>query len=126
MRTYLQNRPPDQRPTTVIAGGDFMAAGIIKTLQDNGHQVPKDVSVMSIDGFNRATIGNIALTSVHLAREERGSEALTLLQRRMTRPQGPVYAMLIGGRLATGAPVKHLPGRRGANAVGEEARNLYG
>ncbi|MFT4172067.1 MAG: LacI family DNA-binding transcriptional regulator [Rhodocyclaceae bacterium] len=126
MRAYLDTCPPAQRPTAVIAGGDFMAVGIIKALQEKGCHVPKDVSVMSIDGFNLATIGDIALTSVHVAREELGAEALALLQRRIARPHAPACLMLIGGKLAAGASVKRLASRRGASASADDIGSLYG
>ncbi|MGC3965325.1 MAG: LacI family DNA-binding transcriptional regulator [Rhodocyclaceae bacterium] len=126
MRAYLDKCPPDERPTAVITGGDFMAVGIIAALQESGCRVPRDVSVMSIDGFNLATIGDIALTSVHVAREELGAEALMLLQRRMARPQGPACTVLLGGKLAPGASVKRIASRRGAMASGEDVGKLYG
>lgn len=126
MSSFLDRCTPEQMPTAILAGGDFMASGVIRALQARGLSVPRDVSVMSIDGFNLATVGEIELTSVHVAREELGAEALALLQSRLTRPDRTARTHLIGGRLATGASVRRMGKHRG-QAVGDAAPGkLYG
>lgn len=39
------------RFTAIFATADVMAIGAIRALQDNGLQVPEDVSVMGVDGL---------------------------------------------------------------------------
>ena len=62
---WLSQKQGKDLPTAFLAGGDFMAAGIISALQKQGLRVPQDVSVMSIDGFNLAAIQDVQLTAVH-------------------------------------------------------------
>jgi len=100
-------------PTAFLVGGDFMAAGTINALQQRGLRVPQDVSVMSIDGFNLATIQDVPLTAVHVPRDELGTEAVHMLQQRLIRPQAPCGSLLLHGELAVRDSVRRIrPGNR--------------
>lgn len=124
MLAYLEETPAREYPTAILVGGDFMATGVIKALQSKGCSVPRDFSIMSVDGFNLATIGDIPLTSVHVPREELGVEALGLLQRRITRPNAPACNLLVGGELATGSSVRRI-GRSAKTALSSKDYGLY-
>ncbi|WP_097476000.1 LacI family DNA-binding transcriptional regulator [Escherichia coli] len=95
-------------PTAFLAGGDFIAAGIINALKKRNIRVPQDVSVMSIDGFNLATIEDVSLTAVHVPRDELGAEAIHMLQQRIVRPDATTGALLLYGKLVIRDSVRRI------------------
>lgn len=119
---YLDALSPDQPcPTAILAGGDFMASGIVAALSKRGLSVPGDISIISTDGFNLAEIHDVPLTSVHVPRDELGAEAIALLQRRMLRPDAPQTTQLLQGKLVVRASVRKASGR----AVTSHPHKLY-
>lgn len=120
---FLAQCPSDQRPTAILAGGDFMALGAMNALQHAGIRVPQDISIMSIDGFNLLTLHDIPLTSLHVPRDELGEEAIRLLQQRLASPLRPASNILLHGTMALNASVKRLRASR-TPAHGDEEK-LY-
>jgi len=123
---YLDLRKPDDYPTAIICVGDFMASGAMDTLKRRQINVPTDISLMSIDGFNLGSIGELSLSSGIVPREELGQEAIALLQRRVTRPEAPVCNLLVCGRLALGNSVRRAGNRKLRPAVSTRNHGLYG
>ncbi len=112
---FLNNLPDGQPlPTAILAGGDFMASGIMSALGQRGFSVPGDISVISTDGFNLAEIHDVPLTAVHVPRDELGAEAIALLQRRMLRPDAPYTTQLLQGKLVVRNSVRKASGRTGS------------
>ena len=120
---WLQRTPRKNLPTTLLVGGDFMAEGAITALQKQGIRVPQDISVMSIDGFNLASIQDVPLTAVHVPRDELGSEAVYLLQQRLLRPDAPTGTLLLNGSLIVRESVRRL--RPGKQRAAVEREGLY-
>ncbi|MFC0225076.1 LacI family DNA-binding transcriptional regulator [Serratia aquatilis] len=116
---------PKQLPTAILAGGDYMAVGAVNALRKMQISVPGNISVMSTDGFNLAQIHDVALTSVHVPRDELGIEAIALLQRRMLRPSAPPCNMLLQGRLVVQDSVKRLSPNKVTPAVSTHHHRLY-
>lgn len=110
-------------PTAFLVGGDFMAEGTVRALQERGLRVPQDVSVMSIDAFNLAAIQDVPLTAVHVPRDELGVEAVHLLQQRLIRPQATVGSLLLNGTLAVRESVRRI--RPGQRRTAVEREGLY-
>lgn len=54
------------RPTGVVALNDLMALGLMAGLREAGLEVPRDVSVVGIDGIYLAGLANPGLTTVQL------------------------------------------------------------
>lgn len=110
---FLDALPAGQPlPTAILAGGDFMASGVMAALAQRGLSVPVDISVISTDGFNLAEIHDVPLTAVHVPRDELGAEAIALLQRRMLRPDAPFTAQLLQGKLVVRNSVRKASGRK--------------
>lgn len=123
---YFAARTPEQYPSAILAGGDFMAVGVQEALTTLGLSVPGDISVMSMDGFNLAEIHDVPLTAVHVPRDELGMEALRLLQQRILRPDMPCTSLLLGGRLVERSSVKRVGARKVKAAVSTRNHGLYG
>ena len=122
MLNYLEALPAGQPlPTAILAGGDFMASGVVAALSKKGFSVPGDISVLSTDGFNLAEIHDVQLTAVHVPRDELGTEAIALLQRRMLRPDAPCTNQLLQGKLVVRDSVRKASSR----AVTPRAHQLY-
>jgi DNA-binding LacI/PurR family transcriptional regulator len=119
---YLDALSPEQPvPTAILAGGDFMASGIVAALSKRGLSVPGEISIISTDGFNLAEIHDVPLTAVHVPRDELGAEAIALLQRRMFRPDAPYTTQLLQGKLLVRDSVRKASGR----AVTSHPHKLY-
>ncbi|KEY57023.1 LacI family DNA-binding transcriptional regulator [Serratia sp. DD3] len=116
---------PAQLPTAILVGGDYMAVGAVNAIEKMNINVPRKISVMSTDGFNLAEVHNIALTSVHVPRDELGAEAIALLQRRMLRPNAPPCNLLLHGRLVVRDSVKRLSPNKVSPAVSTHHNRLY-
>ncbi|HEJ9097515.1 LacI family DNA-binding transcriptional regulator [Serratia odorifera] len=126
LTTFISRlRDRNQLPSAILAGGDYMAVGAVNALQKLGFSVPGDVSVMSTDGFNLAEIHDVPLTSVHVPRDELGTEAIQLLQRRMLRADAPPCNLLLHGQLAVRESVKRLSPHRVTPAVSTHNHRLY-
>lgn len=120
---WIGERKGQDLPTAFLVGGDFMAAGVISALQKRGLRVPQDISVMSIDGFNLASIQDVPLTAVHVPRDELGTEAVYMLQHRLVRPDAPVSTLLLNGTLAVRESVRRI--RQGKRRTAVEQEGLY-
>lgn len=114
---FLEETPAARLPGALLVGGDFMAAGAVKALQNAGLRVPQDISVMSIDAFNLAAIEDVPLTAVHVPRDALGEEAVFMLQQRLIRPQAAVGTLLLNGTLDVRESVRRVRPGRGSASV---------
>jgi len=72
------------RPTAIIASDDIVAAVVVRTVQEQGLNVPGDVAVVGIDDQPFSTY--LALSTVRLPVIEAGRQAISLLLRRLKDP----------------------------------------
>jgi DNA-binding LacI/PurR family transcriptional regulator len=66
-------------PTAVICANDLSAVGLVSRLQDRGLRVPRDMSVVGVDGISLGTYLRPTLTTVVTAPRLLGMEAARLL-----------------------------------------------
>jgi DNA-binding LacI/PurR family transcriptional regulator len=71
------------RPTAVLAVNDLAAVGAIAALDDHGHRVPEDVSVVGYDNSALAAVRHLSLTSVNQSRWEMGRLAMAAVHDRI-------------------------------------------
>jgi LacI family transcriptional regulator len=73
------------RPTAIFAANDEMAIGAIHTLQDNGVNVPGDISIISVDNIRMASMVRPQLTTVAQPMYDIGAVAMRLLTKLMNK-----------------------------------------
>jgi DNA-binding LacI/PurR family transcriptional regulator len=73
----------DDAPTAIVAANDYTAIRLIQLLEEAGHAVPGDVSLVGIDGIDIAGLSRIALTTVAQPKDELASQAVALLLARI-------------------------------------------
>ena len=71
----------EELPTAWFCGGDYIACSLMTVLSAKGIRVPEDVSVAAFDDIDAARVVAPGLTTVHVHREEMGTEAVKLLMR---------------------------------------------
>ncbi|RPF49008.1 LacI family transcriptional regulator [Hydrogenoanaerobacterium saccharovorans] len=68
-----------QHPTALFCANDITAIGVIKSLQENGVEIPKDMSVISIDNIEMSQYCSPMLTSINIPREDLGRFTVKIL-----------------------------------------------
>ncbi len=87
--------------TAAFCGNDTVALGAIETLQSEGIRVPQDFSVVGFDDLPFADIVSPRITTIHVAWEEMGRQALTLLEGQARRRHRAPLQVQAGVRLVT-------------------------
>ncbi len=83
------------RPTAVFAGNDLMAIGAIQTIQEAGHRVPRDCSVVGSNDSPIAALISPRLTSSRAPYYELARQAaVALISQLSDQPAGPVKQLI--------------------------------
>ncbi|HEY6768685.1 MAG TPA: substrate-binding domain-containing protein [Candidatus Sulfotelmatobacter sp.] len=72
-------------PTVILCGSDLIAMGAMNTLEEEGVQVPQDVSVVGIDDIPFAFLARPPLTTISVPRERLGVIAFEALEKVLKR-----------------------------------------
>lgn len=73
------------RPTAIFSATDEMGIGAIHTIQDNGLQVPADISVASVDNIRLSSMVRPQLTTVAQPMYDIGAVSMRLLTKLMNK-----------------------------------------
>ncbi len=63
-------------PTALICENDYLAISVIKSLNEIGMNVPKDISVIGFDNIQESVIISPELTTIHVDKEKIASQAV--------------------------------------------------
>src|ERR1700675_870061 len=82
-----------ETPTVIFCGSHLIAMGAMKTLEEEGVQVPEDVSVVGIDDISFAFLARPPLTTISVPREHLGVIAFEALEKvlKLKRRKGADY-----------------------------------
>ncbi len=72
-----------KRFTALVAYNDISALGAMTELQERGHKVPEDISVIGFDDIEFASLSNPTLTTIRQPLHEMGAIAAELLLRKL-------------------------------------------
>lgn len=86
--------------SAVFCANDATAVGAIKGFQENGYQVPGDISVIGIDDIEMASYVTPMLTTVHIPINELGRQAAKTLIDRIEKGHSLPYKMELPFSLA--------------------------
>lgn len=105
------------RPSAIIAVNDAMAIGALDRARDLAVRVPRDLSVVGIDGTLTARLPSYELTTMRQPLHRLATTAVDLLLDRIARPGRPAEIRLFGGELIEGRtarlerPARRVPSR---------------
>lgn len=63
-------------PTAIFADNDLLALGVMKALQERGHRIPEDVSIIGLDDLPFSEISSPRLTTMKVPNTEMGKIAV--------------------------------------------------
>lgn len=90
-------------PDAVFAVSDTLAAGAMSAIVQAGLQVPQDIAVAGFDGSELAEMVTPPLTTIAQPSCDIGRQALTLLLRKIERPDSPAERVIMDWNLITRA-----------------------
>lgn len=105
MNEFLKKHP---QVTAVFGVNDQCAVDMIRIAQENGRNVPQDLSVVGYDDINLAANANPALTTMHVDTVAMGRMAVQMLQFRLDHPNSARMTMTIHPELVERNSVRDL------------------
>jgi DNA-binding LacI/PurR family transcriptional regulator len=88
-----------QRPTSLVVVDDFMALGVLSTLNELGIKVPEEISVVSFNNVLLAELSNPPLTSVDINIFGLGYQASKSLIQRIENSNEPTKRIIVAHKL---------------------------
>lgn len=90
------------KPSAIIAVNDAMAIGALDRARDLQIRVPRDLSIVGIDGTQTALLPSYQLTTMRQPLHLLANTAVDLLLHRIEKPGGPPEIRLYGAQLIEG------------------------
>lgn len=78
-----------ERPTAIVSGNNLMTMGAMRALKEAGLAMPEAMAFAGFDDFDWADLFSPAISVISQPLEEIGSEAVSLLMRRIRNPDAP-------------------------------------
>lgn len=79
MKEYLERNKGKELPTALFAFNDIIALGAIRAMQEQGINIPKDISIIGFDDIPFSSLSNPNMTTIKVYTEEMGSLAVRRL-----------------------------------------------
>lgn len=86
---------PTELPTAFVCNNDHTAYLLIKQLKQQGIRVPEEVSVVGFDDAFYSEMSDPPITSVHVQRRFMAEQAISLIKRRLNRPEASTRVVTI-------------------------------
>jgi len=83
------------RVNAIFACNDAMAIGALKCLKDNNIKVPEDISIVGFDDIQMDLMVDPPITTIHVSKEDMGSEAMRLIIEILTKKVSKVRKILM-------------------------------
>lgn len=96
------------RPTAIIGGFDCITIGALRFLYEKGLTCPEDISAVGFEDSILAEYSYPPLTTVHVHKEQIGSEACKILLNRINKPNAKKVKLIIEPELVIRGSVKQI------------------
>lgn len=106
MRDYLRSNP--ELPTAFFADNDMIALGVMKALQENGYNIPEDVSIVGFDDLPYGEVCSPRLTSIRVPKQEIGRLAVKRIIQMLEDKDENIIKMLVCTRFVERDSVKKI------------------
>lgn len=90
MKEYLEQNNKKDLPTALFAFNDIIALGAIKAMQEQGINIPKDVSIIGFDDIPISSLTNPSMTTIKVFTNEMGALAVKRLINKLNEEVVPI------------------------------------
>ncbi len=87
--------PKSERPTALFCATDMMAYGAMQTFKEAGLRVPRDISIVGFDDYEKSSNISPTLTTVHQPFYQIGQQSVALLETMVNNPSKKPKQVLI-------------------------------
>ena len=92
------NLPKNNMPSAFFCNNDITALAMIQKLQENGYQVPEDISVVGFDNFQADLFNQIGLTTYAINIRDMTRRVVHIILRKLENPDYSTGVYMIAGR----------------------------
>jgi len=89
-------------PTGIVCANDILAIGCCKYLHTHGYNIPRDVSVIGMDGIQLSRIYDPSITTMAIPIEDMSKEAVNMLIGKIEKPNSKTKISVYDSKLVIG------------------------